>query len=111
MLHDGSQQPLVDADPAVAACIGPVLLGVRDADSAPLVHDVEVFGPVATLMPYRDMDHAVALAHRGQGSLVTSLYGADEAALGQAAVQLAASHGGCTSSRPTWPRNTRATAT
>ena len=93
VLHDGSQQPLVDADPAVAACIGPVLLGVRDADGAPLVHDVEVFGPVSTLMPYRDMDHAVSLAHRGQGSLVTSLYGADEAALGQAAVQLAASHG------------------
>ena len=57
------------------------------------VHDVEVFGPVATLLPYRDLDHAIALAHRGQGSLVTSLYGADEAALGQAAVQLAASHG------------------
>ena len=35
----------------------------------------------------------IALAHRGQGSLVTSLYGADDAALGQAAVQLAASHG------------------
>lgn len=93
VLHDGSQAPLVDADPAVAACIGPVLLGARDADAAQRVHDVEVFGPVATLLPYRDLDHAVALAHRGQGSLVTSLYGADEAALGQAAVQLAASHG------------------
>lgn len=93
VLHDGSQAPLVDADPAVAACIGPVLLGARDADAAQQVHDVEVFGPVATLLPYRDIDHAIALAHRGQGSLVTSLYGADEAALGQAAVQLAASHG------------------
>ncbi|MBD4310026.1 aldehyde dehydrogenase family protein, partial [Xanthomonas citri pv. citri] len=28
-LHDGSQQPLVDADPAIAACIGPVLLGAK----------------------------------------------------------------------------------
>jgi 3,4-dehydroadipyl-CoA semialdehyde dehydrogenase len=93
VLHDGSQAALVDADPAVAACIGPVLLGARDADAAQRVHDVEVFGPVATLLPYRDLDHAIALAHRGQGSLVTSLYGADEAALGQAAVQLAASHG------------------
>lgn len=93
VLHDGSRQPLIDADPAVAACIGPVLLGARDADAARGVHEVEVFGPVATLLPYRDVDHAIALAHRGQGSLVTSLYGADEAALGQAAVQLAASHG------------------
>jgi 3,4-dehydroadipyl-CoA semialdehyde dehydrogenase len=93
VLHDGSAKALVDADPAIAACIGPVLLGARDADAADRVHDIEVFGPVATLLPYRDLDHAVALAHRGQGSLVTSLYGADDAALGQAAVQLAASHG------------------
>ncbi len=93
VLHDGSRQALVDADPAVAACIGPVLLGTRDADAADRVHQVEVFGPVATLLPYRDLDHAIALAHRGQGSLVSSLYGADDAALGQAAVRLAASHG------------------
>ncbi|MEP6723857.1 MAG: 3,4-dehydroadipyl-CoA semialdehyde dehydrogenase [Variovorax sp.] len=93
VLYDGSQAPLVDADPAVACCIGPVLLGTRDADGADRVHEVEVFGPVATLLPYRDIDHAVALAHRGQGSLVTSLYGADDAALGQVAVGLAASHG------------------
>lgn len=93
LLHDGSQQPLVDADPAIAACIGPVLLGAKDADAAPLVHDVEVFGPVATLLPYRDVEHAIALAHRGQGSLVTSLYGSDDAALARTAVRVAASHG------------------
>jgi 3,4-dehydroadipyl-CoA semialdehyde dehydrogenase len=93
VLHDGANAALVDADPAVAACIGPVLLGARDADQAALVHDIEVFGPVATLLPYRDLAHAISLAHRGQGSLVTSLYGGDNAALGQAAVQLAASHG------------------
>ncbi|WP_428003485.1 3,4-dehydroadipyl-CoA semialdehyde dehydrogenase [Acidovorax sp.] len=93
VLHDGRDRPLVDADPAVAACIGPVLLGARDADAARQVHDVEVFGPVATLLPYRDNAHAIALAHRGQGSLVTSLYGSDEAALAQTALAVAASHG------------------
>ncbi|MFN7155602.1 MAG: 3,4-dehydroadipyl-CoA semialdehyde dehydrogenase [Acidovorax sp.] len=93
VLHDGRNQPLVDADPRVAACIGPVLLGARDADQAHVVHELEVFGPVATLVSYRDMDHALALAQRGQGSLVTSLYGADDVALAQAAVQVAASHG------------------
>lgn len=93
VLHDGGQKPLVDADPAVACCASPVLLGPREADAAGIVHDVEVFGPVATLLPYRDLAHAVALAHRGQGSLVTSLYGADDAALAQTAVQVAASHG------------------
>ena len=32
VLHDGRQAPLVDADPAIAACIGPVLFGPRDPD-------------------------------------------------------------------------------
>lgn len=93
VLYDGAQKALIDADPAVACCVSPVLLGTRQPDTTNIVHDMEVFGPVATLMPYRDVDHAVALAHRGQGSLVTSLYGADDAALGHIASTLAASHG------------------
>lgn len=93
VLHDGAGHALVDADPAVACCVGPSLLGTRDADGAALVHDTEVFGPVATLLPYRDSAHALALARRGQGSLVASLYGSDAAALGNAALALADSHG------------------
>ena len=93
ILHDGRTRPLVDADTAVAACVGPVLLGARDADRASIVHDVEVFGPAATLLPYHHLPHALALAQRGQGSLVTSLYGADDKALAKAAIALAASNG------------------
>ncbi len=96
VLHDGATHALVDADPAVACCVGPTLLGVRNAagsDSADRVHDVEVFGPVATLLPYRDLPHALALVRRGQGSLVASLYGSDPAALAAAALELADSHG------------------
>ena len=92
-LYDGRSQALVDTDEAVAACARPVLLGAKDADAAALVHDMEVFGPVATLLPYRDLAHGLALAHRGQGSLVASLYGDDAQALATAAVDLAASHG------------------
>ncbi len=92
-LHDGATHALVDADPAVACCVGPTLLGVRDADTADRVHDTEVFGPVATLVPYRDLGHALALTRRGEGSLVVSLYGSDAVALGTAAVELADSHG------------------
>jgi 3,4-dehydroadipyl-CoA semialdehyde dehydrogenase len=95
-LFDGSAVPLVDADPAVACCVGPTLLGTRDAagsDVADRVHDTEVFGPVSTLVPYRDAAHALAMIERGQGSLVASLYGSDPAALAAAAIDLAASHG------------------
>ena len=93
VLHDGATHALVDADAAVACCVGPTLLGTRDADAADRVHDTEVFGPVATLLPYRDPAHALHLVRRGQGSLVVSLYGSDPAALGSTAVELASSHG------------------
>lgn len=93
VLHDGAQHVLVDADPAVACCVGPTLLGTRDADGAALVHDMEVFGPVATLLPYRDSAHALQLVRRGQGSLVASLYGDDASALANTALELASSHG------------------
>ena len=96
LLHDGRRSALVDADPAVAACVGPVLLGVdtpEAAEAADRVHDTEVFGPVATLLPYRDLAQAQALVQRGQGSLVASVYGQDPAALAGTALALAASHG------------------
>lgn len=96
LLHDGATHSLVDADPAIACCVGPTLLGTRDAagsDSADLVHDTEVFGPVATLVPYRDLAHAQALIRRGQGSLVASIYGREPQALARCALDLAPWHG------------------
>ena len=99
-LHDGAAHALVDADPAVACCVGPTLLGTGDAagsDAADRVHDTEVFGPVATLVPYRtagdELAHALALVRRGQGSLVASVVGSDPARLAAAALALADSHG------------------
>lgn len=96
VLHDGTTQTLVDADPALACCVGPTLLGTRNAqgsDDADRVHDTEVFGPVATLVAYRDTAHAMSLIRRGQGSLVCSLYGSDATALANIAMELADSHG------------------
>lgn len=95
-LHDGAAHALVDADPDVACCVGPTLLGTGDpagSDAAAIVHDTEVFGPVATLVPYRDAAHAAQLVARGQGSLVVSLYGSDAAQLGRTALALAPWHG------------------
>ncbi|MHB1667888.1 3,4-dehydroadipyl-CoA semialdehyde dehydrogenase [Thiomonas sp.] len=96
VLFDRSAQFLLDADPALSCCVAPTLLGVRTAqasEQAQRIHDVEVFGPVATLLPYRDMPQALALVRRGQGSLVVSLYGSDAPALAAAAAELADSHG------------------
>jgi len=64
------------ADPPVpgGAFLSPVLLRTDDPWSTQAVHDVEPFGPVSTIMPYRDMDDAIALANRGKGSLALSLF-------------------------------------
>lgn len=92
VLFDGSAQPLLDAD-ARSACVGPTLLGVRDADAATQVHSHEVFGPVSSLIGYRDAAHAADIAHRGLGSLVASVYSADNSLLANFAHALAGSHG------------------
>jgi 3,4-dehydroadipyl-CoA semialdehyde dehydrogenase len=93
VLLDGRLSPLLEADPAVAACLGPTLLGCRTPQTAQAVHRLEVFGPCATLMPYADLDQAGALIRRGEGSLVASLYGGDATTLAQQALDLADSHG------------------
>ncbi len=92
VLFDGHSAPLVDAD-ASSACVAPVLLGTESPMTAQLLHAVEVFGPVCTLMPYDHIDEAYAMIRRGEGSLVCSVYSEDPAFTAQASVQLASSHG------------------
>jgi oxepin-CoA hydrolase/3-oxo-5,6-dehydrosuberyl-CoA semialdehyde dehydrogenase len=65
-----------DAEPPVAggAFLQPVLLRTDDPWANAAVHDCEPFGPVATIMPYSDIADGIALANRGRGSLVLSLF-------------------------------------
>jgi len=60
------------------AFISPILLRADDPWGSDAVHDVEAFGPVSTIMPYRDLDDAIALANRGMGSLALSLFTFDK---------------------------------
>jgi oxepin-CoA hydrolase / 3-oxo-5,6-dehydrosuberyl-CoA semialdehyde dehydrogenase len=64
------------AEPPVAggAFMPPVLLRTDDPWNTAAVHDCEPFGPVATIMPYSDIADGIALANRGKGSLVLSLF-------------------------------------
>ena len=92
VLFDGNNAALLDAD-AASACVAPVLLGTEQPMAAQVLHAVEVFGPVATLMPYDSTDEAFAMVRRGEGSLVCSLYSEDPAFTARATVELASSHG------------------
>ncbi|MDZ4101626.1 MAG: 3,4-dehydroadipyl-CoA semialdehyde dehydrogenase [Hydrogenophaga sp.] len=93
VLFDGGSAALVDADTSVSACVAPVLLGSREPTQAKLLHEVEVFGPVATLMAYDGIEQAYELIRRGEGSLVCSVYSADPAFIAAAALELGSAHG------------------
>jgi 3,4-dehydroadipyl-CoA semialdehyde dehydrogenase len=80
-------------DPDRGAFVTPLLLQSRDSGAASAVHDVEVFGPVATILPYDSAEDAFALAARGRGSLVTSIVTNDDALARDAALRLAETNG------------------
>jgi oxepin-CoA hydrolase/3-oxo-5,6-dehydrosuberyl-CoA semialdehyde dehydrogenase len=62
---------------------GPVLLRASNGGGAH-VHSHEVFGPVATLIPYDgSASTAAALVARGEGSLACSVYSSDKAFLSE----------------------------
>ena len=82
----------VGASVAEGAFFSPTLLLARDAMNH-AAHDVEAFGPVSTLMPYADVEEAVALAARGRGSLVGTLVTSHPATAALIVPQIAAWHG------------------
>jgi oxepin-CoA hydrolase/3-oxo-5,6-dehydrosuberyl-CoA semialdehyde dehydrogenase len=78
---------------AAGAFFAPTLLLCRNGLNNDAVHDIEAFGPVSTMMTYRDIDEALVLAARGRGSLVTTLVTKDPAIAAHAVPVAAASHG------------------
>jgi oxepin-CoA hydrolase/3-oxo-5,6-dehydrosuberyl-CoA semialdehyde dehydrogenase len=73
---DPEHVEVVGADPDRGAFMSPVLIRAEDAGRAE-PHEVEAFGPVSTLIGYRDTAHAVELAARGLGSLAGSVVTGD----------------------------------
>jgi oxepin-CoA hydrolase/3-oxo-5,6-dehydrosuberyl-CoA semialdehyde dehydrogenase len=82
-----------DFEPKGGFFLEPVLLHCRDPRRASAVHGVEVFGPVATVVGYRDPEEAMELAKKGGGSLVASIFSEDEEFVAKSALALAPYHG------------------
>lgn len=78
---------------STGAFLPPMLFYCADPDTAQAVHDVEAFGPVSTVMPYRDLPHAAALLNRGRGSLVASVITRDGEVARDITMASAAYHG------------------
>lgn len=83
----------VGENAANGAFFAPTLLLCRNASINTAVHDIEAFGPVSTMMTYRDIDEALHLAALGRGSLVTTLATKDPMIAAHAVPIAAASHG------------------
>ncbi len=59
------------------AFMSPLVLLNEDPFNRQESHDIEAFGPISTLMPYRNLDEAIELANLGKGSLVSTIATAD----------------------------------
>jgi len=83
----------VGGDAARGAFLSPVLLRCNDPVRSARPHTTEAFGPVSTVMPYEDLNQAIDLARRGEGSLVASVFTYDPAVATELTFGIAAYHG------------------
>ncbi|MEV1069282.1 phenylacetic acid degradation bifunctional protein PaaZ [Streptomyces sp. NPDC050263] len=88
---DPEKVRVVDADPGRGAFLDTLLLSADPDAAAP--HEVEPFGPAATVLAYRDTGHATELLARGRGSLAASVVGDDIAWTTAFVAEAAAWHG------------------
>lgn len=84
---------VIDADARTGAFLSPLLLVNAEPFRTETVHDVEAFGPVSTVMPYKGMDEAVELSKKGKGSLCSSIVTADDKLATRYVVGAATHHG------------------
>jgi oxepin-CoA hydrolase/3-oxo-5,6-dehydrosuberyl-CoA semialdehyde dehydrogenase len=84
---------ILGANRAKGAFLPPILM----LNNAPFrfteTHEVEAFGPVSTLMPYKNLDEAIELAQMGKGSLCCSIATASESIATEFTLGAASHHG------------------
>ncbi len=84
---------VVGADRDTGAFASPILFKNERPFEKTDVHEVECFGPVSTMMPYKDLEEAVEIANLGKGSLVSSIVTADDKIGRQFVTEAAFMHG------------------
>src|SRR5215467_2853581 len=85
-------EPL-DADPQKSAFVEPTVLASNNGLASKYVHDVEVFGPVVTLVGYDSLKDLIPMVRRGNGSLVASVFSNDSAFLQTVVLGIGDLHG------------------
>ena len=84
---------LIDADFNKGAFVSPLLLVNEDPFHSEEPHNIEAFGPVSTIMPYKNIDDAIELANKGMGSLVSTIVTAENKTASQFVYGAGSHHG------------------
>ena len=84
---------VIDADSNIGAFLSPLLLLSENPFKNEAVHEIECFGPVSTIMPYKDLTDAIHLTKKGKGSLCCSIVTADNKIATEFVVGAATHHG------------------
>ena len=84
---------IIGATAKPEAFFSPILFRNDDPFHQTACHDIEAFGPVATIMPYKELEDAIELAKMGKGSLVSSIVTPDNQEARDYVVGAASMHG------------------
>ena len=84
---------VIDADAKKGAFISPILLKNEKPFTSDEVHEIEVFGPASTIMPYKDLQEAIELSKKGKGSLCSTIVTADDSIATNYVVNAGTHHG------------------
>jgi len=94
IVHGGKREfDVIGADREKGAFFPSTLLYCDKPFEADAAHSIEAFGPVSTIMPYKNEDEAIELARMGRGSLVGSIVTADNDEAARLVMGSAAWHG------------------
>ncbi len=84
---------VVGANKNTGAFFSPILFVNDDPFNKTDVHNIEAFGPVSTILPYKNLDEAIEITKLGKGSLVSSIITADNNIARDYVVGAASMHG------------------
>ena len=84
---------VIGADKNAGAFFSPILFRNDNPHTKLGAHSIECFGPVSTLMPYKDIEDAVKIAKLGKGSLVSTIVTADDSIAIDYVLNAASMHG------------------
>ena len=84
---------VIGADKNKGAFFSPILFRNDDPFTKTDVHEIEAFGPISTIMPYKNIEDAIELAKMGKGSLVSSIVTPNDKEATEFVIGAASMHG------------------